>query len=197
MANNTLRPPAAAFKTMRTTTHRRAFRPCGMARLFFILMLAAGPALALHAGTRLTLSINTWNAGTEGAANISSPGLDFNPDTITRGTTYTAAYNSGNVNTRTYYFRVNKNADEATTWNPYFVVEICPVQESGSGTNFVWTVPLGTWVAVPSSGEQEICSFRLGRRLTETITFQIRISSITTRAGPRSPFTTTVNYRVY
>ena len=199
MANNTLRPPAVIFHQMRIAP-RRASRPCGMARLICVLILAAGPVLAVHAGVAsLTLSIDTWNAGTEGAGNISSPGLDFTPSTITEVGTYTAQFDSAanSMNNTTYYFRVNKNADETTTWNPYFVVEICPVSRTGDGRNFVWTVPLGTWVTVSSSEEKEIYSFVLSKKQTETITFQIRISSITTGAGPRSPFTTTINYRVY
>jgi hypothetical protein len=182
---------------MRKTTRRRASRPCGTTRLLCVLILAVCPALALHAGTRLTISIATsWNAGTEGAANIASPGLDFNPSVITRAATYTATYQAGNVAARQYSFRVARNADEATTWNPYFEVEISPVSQTG-GTNVVWTVPIGTWAVVPSTGEQEICNLRVARNGTAVITLRIRVSSITTRAGPRSPFTTTINYRVY
>jgi hypothetical protein len=182
---------------MSIIAHRRAFRLNGMLRLFCVLVLAAGPSLAAHAAANLTLSITTWNAGSRGVANVANPGDDFAPSTITRATTYTAQYRSANVATRTYYFRVNKNADEATTWNGYFEVWICPMSETGAGTTFNWTVPIGTWVQVPSTGEQEIVSFRLARNSTETITFSIELRNITTRSGPGSPFRTTVNYRVY
>ncbi len=185
---------------MRINPHRRTSRLCGTARLICVLMLVVGPALAVHAGTRLTISIVTsWNAGTEGAGNIASPGLDFNPAAITRAANYTATYSAGNVSARTYYFWITRDADEATTWNPDFQVEISPVSGAGAGSsNWTWQVPPGvdSWGTVPSTDILQICSFRLTRNSTATITLRIRVSNITTRAGPRSPFSTLLHYYV-